>query len=360
MQANHRLAMPGNAGSPAAQAGPHGGPLHGTVFGLPPLPPLPLGQRYHRRGGPAAASGWCASGPGRNAGSRRRRSAPRARETLPHPRALAGWPPACSAPPGPRPCAGCGVGSWEKFAAQGQSEPVKQPTANSIRAILACFAGGSGMAGGKLRAASSVRYRGHGFRALTVPLPRTPEANHAAGSVPVPHLDAASLAQAKHSLARHLGPLAQALVKRAARECHGLPTLYARLAEQVSDPAARQALVQQMAHLRASSGSAAGRASGAGASSERAPKPLATPTGGPAVASLAGQSPAARSGSSAASHAHATSGSGRAAPLSPALLDAAQHLLALHNWGRLPRCWCARPPRRSRSARASSSAWQLT
>ena len=46
MQANHRLAMPGraskfNAGSPAAQAGPHGGPLHGTVFGLPPLPPLP-------------------------------------------------------------------------------------------------------------------------------------------------------------------------------------------------------------------------------------------------------------------------------------------------------------------------------
>ena len=124
--------------------------------------------------------------------------------------------------------------------------------------------------------------------------------------------------------------MAQALVKRAARECHGLPTLYARLAEQVSDPAARQALVQQMAHLRASSGSAAGRAAGAGAGSERAPKPLATPTGGPAVASLAGRSPAARYGSSAAAHAHATSGSGRAAPLSPALLDGDQHLLALH------------------------------
>ena len=62
------------------------------------------------------------------------------------------------------PSAGCGVGSWEKFATPGQSEPVKQPIFNSIRAILLRFAGGSGIAGGKLRAASSVRYRGHGFR----------------------------------------------------------------------------------------------------------------------------------------------------------------------------------------------------
>ena len=41
---------------------------------------------------------------------------------------------------------------------------VKRPIFNSIRAILLRFAGGSGLAGGNLRAASSMRVRGHGFR----------------------------------------------------------------------------------------------------------------------------------------------------------------------------------------------------
>ena len=63
MQANHRLAMPGkaskfNAGSPAAQAGRHGGPLHGTVFGLPPLPPLPPSLVASPPPGRARCSVW--------------------------------------------------------------------------------------------------------------------------------------------------------------------------------------------------------------------------------------------------------------------------------------------------------------
>ncbi len=59
------------------------------------------------------------------------------------------------------------------------------------------------------------------------------------------HWDRAVLAQVEASLARHVGPLASVLVKRAARECADLPSLYARLAEQVTDPGARSAFVAQ-------------------------------------------------------------------------------------------------------------------
>ena len=59
------------------------------------------------------------------------------------------------------------------------------------------------------------------------------------------HWDNATLAQAEHSLARHVGPLAGVLVRRAARDCQDLPSLYARLAEQISNPAAREAFVGQ-------------------------------------------------------------------------------------------------------------------
>ena len=56
---------------------------------------------------------------------------------------------------------------------------------------------------------------------------------------PPTHWDRADLAHAETSLARHVGPLASVLVRRAALECADLPSLYARLAEQVTDPAAR-------------------------------------------------------------------------------------------------------------------------
>lgn len=55
--------------------------------------------------------------------------------------------------------------------------------------------------------------------------------------------DPAVLAEVEATLAKHLGPLASVLVRRAARECADLPSLYARLAEQVTHPAARSAIL---------------------------------------------------------------------------------------------------------------------
>ncbi|MBK7061393.1 MAG: serine/threonine protein kinase [Rubrivivax sp.] len=52
------------------------------------------------------------------------------------------------------------------------------------------------------------------------------------------------LKQAETSLAKHVGPLASILVRRAALECTDLPTLYAKLAEQVSNPQARTAFLE--------------------------------------------------------------------------------------------------------------------
>ena len=70
--------------------------------------------------------------------------------------------------------------------------------------------------------------------------------------------DPAVLAQVEASLARHLGPLAQVLVRRAARECHDLATLYTKLAEQVTNPAARSAFMSQAGTLRTGAGASAG------------------------------------------------------------------------------------------------------
>ncbi len=44
-----------------------------------------------------------------------------------------------------------------------------------------------------------------------------------------------------------MGPLASVLVRRAARECADLPSLYARLAEQVTDPRSRTAFPDERA-----------------------------------------------------------------------------------------------------------------
>jgi len=57
------------------------------------------------------------------------------------------------------------------------------------------------------------------------------------------HWDKSALAQAEASLAKHVGPLAGVLVRRAARECTDLPSLYAKLAEQVTNPQARSAFL---------------------------------------------------------------------------------------------------------------------
>ena len=57
--------------------------------------------------------------------------------------------------------------------------------------------------------------------------------------------DPDTLARAESSLAKSMGPLAGLLVRRAARTSSDLPSLYAHLAEQLTDPAARQAFLAQ-------------------------------------------------------------------------------------------------------------------
>jgi serine/threonine-protein kinase len=65
-------------------------------------------------------------------------------------------------------------------------------------------------------------------------------------TAPTPsHWDKAQLSQAELTLAKHVGPLASVLVRRAARECHDLNELYSKLAEQVTDPRARDAFLGQ-------------------------------------------------------------------------------------------------------------------
>ena len=62
-------------------------------------------------------------------------------------------------------------------------------------------------------------------------------------SAPLTSWDPAVLAKVEHALARHVGPLAAVLVRRAAKECQDLPSLQARLAEQITSTAARDAFL---------------------------------------------------------------------------------------------------------------------
>lgn len=117
-------------------------------------------------------------------------------------------------------------------------------------------------------------------RAVTPPTPTGGSLGTA-----VRHWDRTELEQAQASLAQVIGPMATVLVRRAARECDSLPDLYAKLAEQVTDPGARKTFLGRVA--------AAGQAT----------------TGGH-------------------SQAVATAPSHPGAPLGDALVDGAQHLLA--------------------------------
>ncbi len=124
------------------------------------------------------------------------------------------------------------------------------------------------------------------------------------GSGGTNHFDPATLARAEATLARHVGPLAQVMVRRAARECSDLPALLARLSEQVSDPAARSSFIVQVAALR---GGAASSSASQGSVAVGTLPPTATNTATNAATNIGGAA---------------------ALPLSPALLDAAQQLLA--------------------------------
>jgi eukaryotic-like serine/threonine-protein kinase len=59
--------------------------------------------------------------------------------------------------------------------------------------------------------------------------------------------DPATLSQIEASLARHVGPIARVLVRRAARECSDSTTLRQRLAEHVPDPVERASFIGHVA-----------------------------------------------------------------------------------------------------------------
>jgi serine/threonine-protein kinase len=63
------------------------------------------------------------------------------------------------------------------------------------------------------------------------------------------------LAEGRRLLARHVGPLATVLVRRAASECETPSALYAKLAEQLTDPSARQAFLGQLTRVAQTTGS---------------------------------------------------------------------------------------------------------
>jgi serine/threonine-protein kinase len=102
---------------------------------------------------------------------------------------------------------------------------------------------------------------------------------------PPTNWDRTVLAEVESSLAKHLGPLAKVLVRRAAKECADLPTLYAKLAEQVTNPDARSAFLERAASATrfstsptGGSGSFGGGSSGGGSGTLQRPNAGASPT----------------------------------------------------------------------------------
>ncbi len=114
------------------------------------------------------------------------------------------------------------------------------------------------------------------------------------------------LAQVEATLARHVGPVAAVMVRRTARSCEDLPTLLARLAEQVTNPGAKAAFVQQTARQATPPSATAG-------GTQRA-----------TAGSMAG------AGSRAGTGAASAGGAAPAAPIDDAIVAQASKLLAQH------------------------------
>ncbi len=128
----------------------------------------------------------------------------------------------------------------------------------------------------------------------------------------IAHFEPAVLAQLEASLAKHVGPLAGTMVRRAARDCADLPALQARLAEQITQASVREAFLGQL--RRTGTGThapATGAAAGAAA--------------GSAAGSTAGSAGSHRLPTAAPP---ATSGTRSGPPVSDAWLEQAQRVLA--------------------------------
>jgi serine/threonine-protein kinase len=142
----------------------------------------------------------------------------------------------------------------------------------------------------------------------------------AAQSAPPTHWDAAVLAKMEATLAKHVGPLAAVLVRRAARECNDLPSLYAKLGEQITHSAAREAFLAPLVRSGTQGGTGGGTGAGTG--------------GGTAGTGGSRSGTAARTGGSASLPASPASQVGTTVipgpPVSDALIEQAQRLLAAH------------------------------
>ncbi len=73
--------------------------------------------------------------------------------------------------------------------------------------------------------------------------------------------DPTVLAKVEHNLARHIGPMAAVMVRRAARECFDIPSLYARLGEQITQASAREAFLAMLQTSGGGTGGSGGLAS---------------------------------------------------------------------------------------------------
>jgi serine/threonine protein kinase len=133
----------------------------------------------------------------------------------------------------------------------------------------------------------------------TLAPPSVASASSGSGAPPPSHWDKAQLNQVEMTLARHVGPLASVLVRRAARECSDLNELYSKLAEQVPDARARDAFLGQASLVTGGSHARTGGVGSAG-----------TPTG-PRGSTASG-------------------GTLLGGPLNEAVMDKAQALLAQH------------------------------
>lgn len=134
---------------------------------------------------------------------------------------------------------------------------------------------------------------------------------------PPTHWDPAVLAQVESALARHVGPLAAVLVRRAAKECHDLPSLQARLAEQITSPQAREAF------LGAASKAGGTGGTGGGSSGTGIARGSATAITGGSAAGLRGATPG--------SYGHAAGTfAGNHTPVTDAVLEQAVKLLSAH------------------------------
>ena len=99
-------------------------------------------------------------------------------------------------------------------------------------------------------------------------------------SAPPTNWDPAVLAKVEASLARHVGPLAGVLVRRAAKECLDLPSLQSRLAEQLTSVSAREAFLGPASRGGTGAG-VAGSTGGTGGSTGRAgTRTTSAPPGG--------------------------------------------------------------------------------